>query len=106
MDNSSNAILEQILLELQKHTGILDKHTEILDHHTKLLDEHTKILGEHTKILDEHTIILDDHTREIKSVKKSVDTLDNTVNKWVFSEIDRLETKLTKRIEDLEKRIS
>jgi hypothetical protein len=78
MDNSSNAILEQILLELQKHTSILAEHTRILD----------------------------EHTREIKLVKKSVDTLDNTVNKWVFSEMDRLETKLTKRIEDLEKKIS
>lgn len=72
-----NEILEKILLELQKHTHILDKHSEILT----------------------------DHTREIQSIHKSVDKLENTVNKWIFSEMDRLETKLTKPIESIERKI-
>lgn len=78
-----NEILERILLELQKHTHILDKHTNILDRHTEILDKHSVILDKHSEIF---TV----HTREIQSIHKSV---------------DNLETKLTKRIESIERKI-
>lgn len=60
MDHNSNEILEKILMELQKHSDILVKHTNILN----------------------------EHTRELKLMRKEIDTLDKTVNKWIFSETD------------------
>ncbi|MDJ0304560.1 MULTISPECIES: hypothetical protein [Dehalobacter] len=65
-----------------------------------------EILEEILMELKKHTEILNEHSKDIRSIKKSVDSLERTVNKWVFEELERLEVRLVKRIEDIERKIS